>query len=160
MMAEPVSRPEEGERRAGGYHEGEVEVVLSVDAVAREAEALRAEIPEERLLALAGGEPFLSIRGLRAGYGAMEILHDFTLHVARGQSLCLIGPNGAGKSTGLHSADHLTHLLAAGHHPGGGNGPETVARTRPGRLARPLWHVEARVARRGDRPRTIQHGLP
>ena len=33
------------------------------------------------LLALAGSEPFLSVTGLRAGYGNMEILHDFTLHV-------------------------------------------------------------------------------
>jgi branched-chain amino acid transport system ATP-binding protein len=77
--------------------------VLSVDEVARQAEEIRAEIPHARLAELAGREPFLSIRGLRAGYGNMEILHDFTLHVGRGQSLCLIGPNGAGKSTVLHS---------------------------------------------------------
>ncbi|TAK83451.1 MAG: ABC transporter ATP-binding protein [Betaproteobacteria bacterium] len=77
--------------------------VLSVDEVARQAEELRTEIPEARLLELAGGNPFLSIRELRAGYGAMGILHGFTLHVGRGQSLCLIGPNGAGKSTVLHA---------------------------------------------------------
>ena len=69
--------------RAGGYHDGSVEIVLSVDEVARQAEELRTEIPEERLTALAGKEPFLSIRNLRAGYGNMEILHDFTLHVAQ-----------------------------------------------------------------------------
>jgi len=78
-------------------------VVLSVDEVAREAAQLREDITESRLLALARGAPFLSIRGLRAGYGRMEILHDLTLHLARGQSLCLIGPNGAGKSTVLHA---------------------------------------------------------
>jgi branched-chain amino acid transport system ATP-binding protein len=80
-----------------------MDVVLSVDEVARRAEELRSDIPESRLLELAGGSPLLSARGLRAGYGHMEILHSLTLHVARGQSLCLIGPNGAGKSTVLHS---------------------------------------------------------
>jgi branched-chain amino acid transport system ATP-binding protein len=96
--------------RASGYHEGSVDVVLSVDEVARQAEELRTEIPEERLTTLAGKEPFLSIRNLRAGYGNMEILHDFTLHVGRGQSLCLIGPNGAGKSTVLHSVFGFTRI--------------------------------------------------
>jgi len=96
--------------RASGYHEGSVEIVLSVDEVARQAEELRSEIPEERLTALAGGEPFLSIQNLRAGYGNMEILHDFTLHVGRAQSLCLIGPNGAGKSTVLHSVYGFTQI--------------------------------------------------
>jgi branched-chain amino acid transport system ATP-binding protein len=94
-----------------GYHEGEVDVVLSVDEVARQAADLREEIPETRLLALAGRDPFLSINGLRAGYGNMEILHGLNLHVARGQSLCLIGPNGAGKSTVLHSIFGLARVM-------------------------------------------------
>jgi branched-chain amino acid transport system ATP-binding protein len=94
-----------------GYHEGEVDVVLSVDEVARQAAELREEIPETRLLALAGRDPFLSINGLRAGYGNMEILHGLNLHVARGQSLCLIGPNGAGKSTVLHSIFGLARVM-------------------------------------------------
>ncbi|MGH9805671.1 MAG: ABC transporter ATP-binding protein [Terriglobia bacterium] len=71
---------------------------------------MRSEIPESKLIALAGDEPFLSIRNLRAGYGNMEILHDFTLHVGRSQSLCLIGPNGAGKSTILHSVYGFTRI--------------------------------------------------
>ena len=99
-----------GPTRASGYHEGSVDVVLSVDDVARQAEELRSEIPEGRLTALARNEPFLSIRNLRAGYGNMEILHDFTLHVGRAQSLCLIGPNGAGKSTILHSVYGFTQI--------------------------------------------------
>jgi len=103
---------DDASRRASGYHVGSVDTVISVDDVARQAEELRTEIPENDLLALAGGEPFLSIRGLRAGYGAMEILHDFTLHVGRAQSLCLIGPNGAGKSTVLHSIYGFTHITA------------------------------------------------
>ena len=76
---------------------------ISVEEVARQAGALRTEASPAELLALARREPFLSVEGLRAGYGAMEVVHDLTLHVARGQSLCLIGPNGAGKSTVLHA---------------------------------------------------------
>ena len=71
----------------------------------------RAEIPESDLIALAGNEPFLSIRNLRAGYGNMEILHDLTLHAGRAQSLCMIGPNGAGKSTILHSICGFTRVF-------------------------------------------------
>jgi branched-chain amino acid transport system ATP-binding protein len=41
----------------------------------------------------------------------MEILHDFQLQVAKGQSLCLIGPNGAGKSTILHSIFGFTNIF-------------------------------------------------
>lgn len=41
----------------------------------------------------------LSIRGLRSGYGKIEVLHDVTLDVARGQIVTLIGANGAGKTT-------------------------------------------------------------
>jgi branched-chain amino acid transport system ATP-binding protein len=86
--------------------------VLSVDEVAREAQELRTEIPESRLVALAQDAPFVTLRELRAGYGNMEIVHGLTLHVARGQSLCLIGPNGAGKSTVLHSLYGLARVFA------------------------------------------------
>lgn len=108
-MTGPGERP----RTAIGYHEGEVEVVISVDEVAREAARLAAEAPPpERLTELARGEPFLAIDGLRAGYGRMEILHGFCLRVAKGQSLCLIGPNGAGKSTVLHSVYGFTNIFS------------------------------------------------
>ena len=83
---------------------GDVSAVLSVEAVQREAEAIAEHAPPvEALDALVKGETFLSVDHLRAGYGPMEILHDFSLRVGKGQSLCLIGPNGAGKSTVLHS---------------------------------------------------------
>ena len=123
----------DGRNRVSGYHEGDVEVVLSVDAVAREAQALRAAIPEERLVSLAGGAPYLSVRGLRAGYGNMEILHDFTLHVGRGQSLCLIGPNGAGKSTVLHSVYGFTRIFAGEVLVGAGEPRRDVTRLGPER---------------------------
>jgi len=60
--------------------------------------------------ALAGGEAFIAIDGLHAGYGRMEILHGIDLRLARGKSLCLIGPNGAGKSTVLHSVCGFTRI--------------------------------------------------
>jgi branched-chain amino acid transport system ATP-binding protein len=126
---------------AGGYHEGSVDVVLSVDDVARQAEELRAEIPESKLKALARDEPFLSIRNLRAGYGNMEILHDFSLHVGRGQSLCLIGPNGAGKSTVLHSIFGFTRIFGGEISVSHGSGRLDITRLSSDRKLR-----DARVA--------------
>jgi len=131
----------EESRRAGGYHDGAVDVVLSVDEVARQAEQLRAEIPESRLAALAGNDPFLSIRGLRAGYGNMQILHDFTLHVGRAQSLCLIGPNGAGKSTVLHSIYGFTRIFGGQISVGTGSAQRDITQLTPERKLK-----EARVA--------------
>ena len=55
---------------------------------------------------------YLTIKKLSAGYGKMEILHDFNLFVSEGQSLCLIGPNGAGKSTILHSIYGFTNIFS------------------------------------------------
>ena len=99
--------------RASGYHAGDVDTVMSVDAVAREAENISAESPSaERLEALVGGPAFVSIENLKAGYGRMEILHDFSLRVGKSQSLCLIGPNGAGKSTVLHSIFGFTNIYS------------------------------------------------
>lgn len=69
--------------------------------------------------ALAGGEVFVSIDGLHAGYGRMEILHGIDLRLARGRSLCLIGPNGAGKSTVLHSIFGFTRITGGTIHVGG-----------------------------------------
>jgi ABC-type branched-subunit amino acid transport system ATPase component len=41
----------------------------------------------------------LEVRGLRAGYGPLEILQGVALAVGPGQIVGVIGPNGAGKST-------------------------------------------------------------
>jgi branched-chain amino acid transport system ATP-binding protein len=108
--------------KASGYHTGGVEVVMSVEAVAREAAQISAETPSpEALSVLVPGETFLSIDKLRAGYGRMEILHDFDLRVGKGQSLCLIGPNGAGKSTILHSIFGFTNIFSGTITVGGQN---------------------------------------
>ena len=100
------------ETRAGGYHIGSVATVISVEEVDRQARQLAETIPPEKLTALANDKPYVTISGLNAGYGKMEILHDFNLTVAKGQSLCLIGPNGAGKSTILHSIYGFTNIFS------------------------------------------------
>ena len=100
------------DKRVTGYGFGEVDSVISVDDVAREARRLADAGPSpQRLAELANDDPLMSIDRLVAGYGKMEILHGFGLQIARGQSLCLIGPNGAGKSTVLHSIYGFTNII-------------------------------------------------
>ena len=43
--------------------------------------------------------PLLDVRGLRGGYGAVEVLRGVDLQVAEGEIVALLGSNGAGKST-------------------------------------------------------------
>jgi len=61
---------------------------------------------------LSGSNLHLQIKNLNAGYGKMEILHNFDLLVDKAQSLCLIGPIGAGKSTILHSIYGFTNIFS------------------------------------------------
>jgi branched-chain amino acid transport system ATP-binding protein len=51
----------------------------------------------------------LELRGVRAGYDGVTVLHGVDLAVAAGQVVALLGPNGAGKTTTLR--------IAAGVHP-------------------------------------------
>ena len=95
-----------------GYHMGTIDTVISVAEVDRQAAQLRGDATRERLHALANHSACLTIDGLCAGYGKMQVVHDFSLAVARGQSLCLIGPNGAGKSTVLHSIYGFTRIFS------------------------------------------------
>ncbi|MEK9801313.1 MAG: ABC transporter ATP-binding protein [Alphaproteobacteria bacterium] len=100
-------------KNVSGYGTGGVDVVMSVDQVAKEAASIAAAAPKvAELEKLAGDDVLLTISDLCAGYGKMQILHDFSLRVGRGQSLCLIGPNGAGKSTVLHSIFGFTNIFS------------------------------------------------
>ena len=59
-------------------------------------------------------EPLLELRGIRAGYGAIEVLHGVNLTVPAGGVVAVLGPNGAGKSTMLRVVGGL-------HAPSGGD---------------------------------------
>ncbi len=112
MSDDTLSTEEEAKRRAAGYHMGEVDTVISVEEVDRQARAIAEPVSLERIAGLVGGDPFVRIDNLNAGYGKMEILHHLNLQVGKGQSLCLIGPNGAGKSTILHSIFGFTNIFS------------------------------------------------
>ena len=45
--------------------------------------------------------PILELRGIRGGYGAIDVLHGVDLVLEPGQVHALLGPNGAGKTTTL-----------------------------------------------------------
>lgn len=47
----------------------------------------------------ADADALLHLRGLRAGYGAVEVLREVNLRVKRGEIVTIIGVNGSGKST-------------------------------------------------------------
>jgi branched-chain amino acid transport system ATP-binding protein len=54
----------------------------------------------------------LSARGVRAGYGRIEVLHGVSFEVRKGSALALLGPNGAGKSTLLKAISGQLALSA------------------------------------------------
>ena len=112
MPPESDDAKDAAKQRAAGYHMGDVDTVISVEEVTRQAKELAVGANLDQIAALARNEPFVTIEHLNAGYGKMEILHDFSLQVARQQSLCLIGPNGAGKSTILHSIYGFTNIFS------------------------------------------------
>jgi len=45
--------------------------------------------------------PVLEFRGVRAGYGNIDVLHGLDLSISPGEVVALLGPNGAGKTTTL-----------------------------------------------------------
>jgi branched-chain amino acid transport system ATP-binding protein len=76
--------------------------------------------------------PALELRGVRAGYGGIEVVHGVDLVVPPASVFALLGPNGGGKSTLLKVAscqkvptDGCVHI--AGVHVNGAS-PEAVAR--------------------------------
>jgi branched-chain amino acid transport system ATP-binding protein len=63
------------------------------------------ELPEMRAL--------LEVQGLRAGYGAGEVLHGIDFSVAPGGVTALLGANGAGKTTTLRAVCGLLRRAGA-----------------------------------------------
>jgi branched-chain amino acid transport system ATP-binding protein len=58
--------------------------------------------------------PLVELRGIRAGYGRIEVLHGIDLVVPAGSVTAVLGPNGAGKTTTLR-------VLAGLHRPTAGD---------------------------------------
>jgi len=56
----------------------------------------------------------LEVRGLRAGYGAIEVLRGVDLDVRAGELVAVLGPNGAGKSTLLRTISRYGTALRGG----------------------------------------------
>ncbi len=54
----------------------------------------------------------LTVRGLKAGYGRIEVLHGIDLDLPRGQLVALVGANGAGKTTLLRALSGLVPTRA------------------------------------------------
>ena len=82
--------------------------------------------------AMPSTDAVLELRGVRAVYGKVEVLHGVNLAVPGGGVLAVLGPNGAGKSTMLR--------VAAGLHPPSGGDVYVAGRkvtgVRPDVLAR------------------------
>jgi branched-chain amino acid transport system ATP-binding protein len=81
---------------------------------------------------VADAPALLEVRGLRAGYGQIEVLHGVDLTVRAGTVVALLGPNGAGKSTLLKAVSGQVKPTGGCVHLGGRH----VNGTPPHRLAR------------------------
>jgi branched-chain amino acid transport system ATP-binding protein len=55
-------------------------------------------------------EPFLIGEAMTGGYGAVDILHDCTIAVEKGEIAVIVGPNGAGKSTAMKAVFGMLDL--------------------------------------------------
>jgi branched-chain amino acid transport system ATP-binding protein len=54
----------------------------------------------------------LELRGVRAGYGKIEVLHGLDITVAEGEIITIVGANGAGKSTLLKAISGVVRISA------------------------------------------------
>lgn len=53
---------------------------------------------------------FLLAQGMTGGYGSVDILHDCTIAVERGEIAVIVGPNGAGKSTAMKAVFGMLNI--------------------------------------------------
>jgi branched-chain amino acid transport system ATP-binding protein len=89
-------------------------------------------VPAIELAPIAAPAPALELRGVRAGYGRITVLHDIDLVVPAGSIVALLGANGAGKTTTLGVASGRIrpshgHVHVAGVHINGAS-PAALAR--------------------------------
>ena len=73
----------------------------------------------------------LSLRDVRAGYGAVEVLHGVDMDIPHGTLTALLGPNGAGKTTLLSVIAGLLPLRGGELHWAGDDGADLDLRTTP-----------------------------
>ena len=78
--------------------------------------------------------PALELRGVSAGYGRIEVVHDLDIVVPAGSVVALLGPNGAGKTTTLSAIAGMIPLMGGELLLDGQpiNGLSTYERTRRG----------------------------
>ena len=57
-------------------------------------------------------DPFLIGENMTGGYGPVDILHNCTIAVEKGQIAVIVGPNGAGKSTAMKAVFGMLNLRA------------------------------------------------
>ena len=55
---------------------------------------------------------FFAAKGMTAGYGAQDIIHDCSITVDKGEVAVIVGPNGAGKSTAMKAIFGILSLNA------------------------------------------------
>jgi branched-chain amino acid transport system ATP-binding protein len=76
--------------------------------------------------------PLLELRGVKAAYGRIEVVHGIDLVVPAGTVFALLGPNGAGKTTTLNICCGLLQPTAGGVYIAGrrvnGAAPDQLAR--------------------------------
>ena len=56
------------------------------------------------------GEPIVVIRNVEKRFGSLVVLHDISLSVRRGETICIVGPSGSGKSTLLRCVNALVPI--------------------------------------------------
>jgi polar amino acid transport system ATP-binding protein len=72
----------------------------------RAALALKVDVTMQPSL----NEPFVSLRNVEKHYGAVQVLHDISFDVMKGDIVCIIGPSGSGKSTLLRCINALVPI--------------------------------------------------
>ena len=55
---------------------------------------------------------FFAAKGMTAGYGSLDIIHDCSITVDKGEVAVIVGPNGAGKSTAMKAIFGILSLNA------------------------------------------------
>jgi branched-chain amino acid transport system ATP-binding protein len=80
----------------------------------------------------------LSVKGLRAGYGDLMVLHGLDLEIRDKECVAVLGPNGAGKST-------LMKVIGGAIPVAGGSLDMAGTRTNAERLRRIGWVPEGRM---------------